>query len=259
MAEGLPIDPGRNTFWAPEVVWNDGVYHMFVSYIRGVHEHWDNPKAILHYTSPDLWNWRFGSALDLQSNRVIDACVLPMGDGTWKLWYKDEEHGSHTWVADSPDLYRWAHIRPAVTDCAHEGPNVFYWHNRYWMVTDEWRGLGVYVSEDAEQWTKQEERILYDLGVRRDDNAEGHHADVVVQGDAAYIFYFTHPGKMGRAAYEDDSGIVPYQYRRSSIQVARLTVENGQLICNRDEAFILHLQDPMLGNHGSDAPVGQRV
>ena len=34
--QGLEFEPGRNTFWAPEVIWHDGMYHMFVCYIRGV-------------------------------------------------------------------------------------------------------------------------------------------------------------------------------------------------------------------------------
>lgn len=37
VAEGLnTYRPGRNTFWAPEVVFHEGVYHMFVTFNVGV-------------------------------------------------------------------------------------------------------------------------------------------------------------------------------------------------------------------------------
>ena len=37
--------------------------------------------------------------------------------------------------------------------------------------------------------------ILDQPGLRAGDGAIGRHADVLVQGGQAYIFYFTHPGE----------------------------------------------------------------
>lgn len=54
---GLDFEWGRNTFWAPEVIWHDDVYHMYVSYIRGVPESWTGAARIIHYTSTDLLDW----------------------------------------------------------------------------------------------------------------------------------------------------------------------------------------------------------
>lgn len=34
--EGLDIEPGHNTFWAPEIIEAEGLYHMYVSYITGI-------------------------------------------------------------------------------------------------------------------------------------------------------------------------------------------------------------------------------
>lgn len=34
--EGLATEPGRNTFWAPEIVHERGEFHMFVTYVSGV-------------------------------------------------------------------------------------------------------------------------------------------------------------------------------------------------------------------------------
>ena len=36
----LKIDRGHNTFWAPEIVYDKGVYHLFVAYIKGVRNQW---------------------------------------------------------------------------------------------------------------------------------------------------------------------------------------------------------------------------
>ncbi len=33
---GLEFERGRNTFWAPEVLWHGGAYHMYCSYVPGV-------------------------------------------------------------------------------------------------------------------------------------------------------------------------------------------------------------------------------
>lgn len=233
--QGLDIEWGRNTFWAPEIIHLDGTYHMYVSYIQGVPVEWPgHPRRLLHYTSPNLIDWTFQSEIALSSDRVIDACIHRLPDGRFRMWYKDEAHGSHTYAADSEDLYRWQPAGPVITTHAHEGPNVFRFQDSYWMIIDEWKGQGVYRSSDLSDWERNGS-ILERSGNRAEDTGFGHHGDVVVQGDEAYIFYFTHPGR--------ESGGSGYEARRSSIQAARLTVEDGKLICNRDEAFDLNL-DP---------------
>jgi len=235
--KGLEFENGRNTFWAPEVIWHDGTYHMYVSYVRGIPVDWSPEREIIHYTSKNLWNWEFQSILTLSSHKVIDACVYPMPDGKWMMWYKDEAHGSHTYAAESTDLYNWKVIGPAITDCAHEGPNVFFWNDRYWMITDHWKGLGVYYSHDAVNWIRQKD-ILDTPGKRPDDAAYGHHADVLVCNDQAYIFYFTHPGSgIGNSVNSEWS----YEHKRTSIQVAKLEMKNNELICDRDKPFELNL------------------
>jgi len=235
---GLEFERGRNTFWAPEVLWCEGLYHMYVSYVRGVPYDWSGDRRIVHMTSNNLWDWRLERVLTLSSSRVIDACVARLPHGVWRMWYKDEANESHSYAADSPDLYHWTVVGPVITDCAHEGPNVFQFQGAWWMITDHWHGLGVYRSDDAEHWVRQED-ILAQPGQRRDDAALGHHADVLAQGEQALIFYFTHPEERAAAAesrpgFED---MVPYARRRTSLQVARLVVRGGQLTCDRDETF----------------------
>lgn len=235
--QGLDIEWGRNTFWAPEIFWQDHQYHMYVSYIQGVPTDWYGFKReMLYYTSPDLLHWTFRSKLELSSDRVIDACVHPLPNGRFRMWYKDEAKDSVTYAADSGDLLHWEVVGPVIADCSHEGPNVFYLKGYYWMIIDEWRGQGVFRSNDLEHWERNG-MILDRPGTREDDNNIGHHADVVVQGERAYIFYFTHPGRTENN-YENNC----YAARRTSIQAARLDVEDGILVCNRNECFELDLQ-----------------
>ncbi|HZG86445.1 glycosyl hydrolase [Paenibacillus sp.] len=240
--QGLDTEWGRNTFWAPEIIRREGLYHMYVSYIQGVPDDWPGHRRdIRHYTSPDLIRWKYVSTLELSSDRVIDACVYPLPDGRFRMWYKDEANGSHTYAADSDDLYRWSVVGPVIADRPHEGPNVFRLAGAYWMIVDEWRGQGVYRSDDLERWERNG-LILDTPGSREDDGTIGLHADVVVQGEEAYIFYFTHPERGG--ALSSPSGIAAYADRRSSIQVAKLRVADGKLVCDRDEPFELRLTAP---------------
>ncbi|MDP4292691.1 MAG: glycosyl hydrolase, partial [Bacteroidota bacterium] len=49
-------DPGY-TFWAPEVIENKGLYHMYLTYVPGIFADWNHPRVIVHLTSKDLLNW----------------------------------------------------------------------------------------------------------------------------------------------------------------------------------------------------------
>jgi hypothetical protein len=52
-----PADPGLNTHWAPEVIWGEGEYHMYLSYITGTPDRWPGfPRRIVHFVSLDLRN-----------------------------------------------------------------------------------------------------------------------------------------------------------------------------------------------------------
>ncbi len=232
---GLEFERGRNTFWAPEIIRSQKAYHMYVSYVPGVPHDWSGPRSIVHMTSSNLWDRQYESTLNLSSNRVIDAAILQLPNGLWRMWYKDEANGSWTYAADSNDLYHWQVQGPVITDCAHEGANVFHWRGRYWMITDYWQGLGVYRSEDAEHWERQQ-NILDTPGQRADDGAIGGHADVVVLGDRAFIFYFTHPD-WDRTQPYDMQAVHPYNVKRTSLQVAELELHGAALTCDRDKPF----------------------
>lgn len=242
-ALNLEFEKGENTFWAPDVVFNNGTYHMFVAYIQGVRGNWGGHARIAHYTSKDMWDWKFEGFPQLTSEKVIDPTLFQLPDKTWRIWYKDEDHGSHTMMASSKDLNKWTYTttEPAIGGNGHEGPKVFRFKDHYWMVTDEWHGMRVYRSEDLNTWTRQ--GLILDVpGKRKDDTPTGAHGDVVVTGDQAYVIYFTHPGrKVHSQSPVNEDGIQPYSIRRSSIQVAELKFENGTLTCDRDAPFDFYL------------------
>ncbi len=245
---------GRDTYWAPEVVrGDDGAFHMFVSVITGVPTTWErHTRRIEHHVSRDLVRWERRGALTLSSDRVIDACVARRDDGGWRMWFKDEARGSTTWAADAPGLDdpgAWTVVGEAVGGRPHEGPNVFRLGGTAWMLVDEWRGQAVHRSADLSTWRRQ--GLLLDRpGSRPDDAGVGLHADVHApdpDGDEAWVVYFVHPGRTetwhdgddgtdGTGGAEMDPGpMATPDQRRSSIQLARLRVDGGALLCDRDE------------------------
>lgn len=239
---GLEFERGRNTFWAPEVLWHAGAYHMYVSYVPGASHDWSGARHIVHMTSPNLWDWRFESKLQLSSDRVIDAGIIRMPAGQWRMWYKDEAHHAHVYAADSDDLHTWRVVGPVLTNKAQEGPNVFFWRGSYWMITDRWQGQDVYRSDDCERWTYAS-TILRDPGIRPEDGWYGHHADVHVQGDEAYLFYFVHPQRHTPIVGTVPE-VEPYTHRRTTLQVARLDLRDGVPVCDRDAPFDFSLIAP---------------
>ena len=196
------------TYWAPEIFEHNGLYHMYLSYVPGIFENWNHPRDLVHLTSRDGINWKTESVLDLGVQKVIDAGVFRLADGTWRMWYKNEKEQSDIiWYADSRDLYQWE-VKGAVPlgGISGEGPNVIYWHDKYYLFVDEWKGLSVYSSDDATNWTKQDEYLIAGIPLetppdslnqtgsnarmRYVPGSRGNHADIEVVGDHAYMFYF---------------------------------------------------------------------
>ena len=195
---GLDIEWGRNTFWAPEIIWHEDKYHMYVSYIQGVPIKWEGfRRDILHYTSPDLLKLDlYSQSSNLARTGLLTPVSILSQMANFRMWYKDEDNSSYIYAADSPNLYDWQVVGPVLTEQSQEGPNVFRFKGYFWMIVDEWHGLGVYRSGDLQDWERQG-LILDRPGTREEDGVIGEHADVVVQaeGNEAYIFYFTHPDR----------------------------------------------------------------
>jgi GH43 family beta-xylosidase len=236
-----PLASNHPTFWAPDVITApDGTHQMFLTVVPGVFENWNQPRHLVQLTSKDLRHWSDARPLALASDRVIDAAVFRLPDGSWRLWYNNERDSKSIYYADSPDLIRWTDRGKAVGDQGGEGPKVFHWHDVFWMITDVWDGLAVYRSTDALHWTRQTgANLLQRPGRGSDDQVKGGHPDVLINQDRAFLFYFTHPGRTGPNANRDE-----YEQRRSSIQIVELHFENGRLSCDRDAPTHLRLVPP---------------
>tara|TARA_R110000868_G_scaffold107780_2_gene294766 strand:- start:24574 stop:25587 length:1014 start_codon:yes stop_codon:yes gene_type:complete len=224
------------TQWAPEVIENEGIYHMYLTIVPGVFNDWYHPRSIIHLTSINLIDWAYQSTLKLASERCIDACVFKLANGTWRMYYNNENDGKSVYYADSKDLYHWKDSGEKVISNRGEGPKVFRWKDKNWMVWDSWDGISVYKTDDFIHWKKQKNNILKEPGMGEDDGVKGGHPDVVVNGDKAYIFYFTHPGRT-----PENKGVDNYETRRSSLQVAELKYVDGEIKCDRNKKVQINL------------------
>ncbi len=233
------------SFWAPDIILDEkGVFHLFPSYVPGAaetHRKWGGERYIFHYTSDDLWNWKFEQRIPLSSDYCIDATLICMPDKKWRMWYKDEGNGSKTLAVESTDLKIWKPVEdPGVSKLYGEGPKAFRFKGSYWLIKDPNSGLDVYRSDNLDSWIYQG-KILDRPGTRNSDGTIGKHADVVVSGEKAYIIYFTHPFT---ERVPPVNGISPFSNRHTALQAAELEVADGKLICNRDKAFRINLLPP---------------
>jgi hypothetical protein len=226
------------TFWAPDVIENNGTFHMYLTYVPGEFTNWNHPREIVHLTSKDLFNWTYESVLPLADHKVIDASVYRLPDGNWRMWYNNERDGKSIWYADSKDLYTWIDKGRAIP-ARGEGPKVFPWQGKYFMIVDAWKGMEIYSSDDLLNWKKQEERILENPGKGKDDQFIGGHCDVVVNDNRVFVYYFTHPGRRKDMPAPKNS----FEDKRSVIQVTELFYNNGVLTCDRDASVFIRLKE----------------
>ena len=227
--------------WAPEIFTApDGTHHMFLTVVPGIFQDWNHPRSIVHLTSDDLRHWKNAQPLVLSSDRVIDACVIQLTNNLWRMWYNNERDKKSIYYADSTNLIAWTDKGKAAGQHRGEGPKVFRWQNTYWMIIDAWQGLAVYRADDAVSWVRQPGgNLLQQPGTGDDDRVMGGHPDVVVSGDRAFLFYFTHPGRQPDAPKDG------FDQRRSSLLVTELFYNDGKLSCDRDKTTLINLIPPV--------------
>jgi hypothetical protein len=206
--------PHDYTYWAPEVIWVAGTYHMFLSYVPGVFSDWNHPREIVHLTSKNGVKWDTVGRVDLHSDRVIDPCVMQLTSGAWRMWYKDERARRSLCYADSPDLYKWEPQGSAVTNFNGEGPKIFNWKSKYWLIADCWQnGMRVWSSDNCKDWKLQPTALF------------GSHGDVVVSGNRAWWFYFDGPN----APRSENKRTTAINVVELSVRGAELTAQNPDL------------------------------
>lgn len=214
------------TLWAPEVQRFGGKWHMWLTVVPGIFADWNAPRFLVHLTSADLARWDCGERVELGSDRIIDASVLALPGGGYRLWFNDERAGKSIKYADSADLVQWK-VRGTVVSTPGEGPKAFRWRGRWWLISDAWKGLLVQRSDDGETWTAQPGHLLGEPGTRPTDRAKAQHPDVIVAGDRAYLVYFVHQSGEPEAAADKS------WHRRSVLQAAELREQDGILSVDR--------------------------
>lgn len=245
----IPNTQGTATYWAPSVVEDKGTYHMYVTIVPGIFDDWNHPRTIVHITSLDLKHWKYQSTLPLVNDKVIDPCVLRLPDGTWRMWYNNEPAGKKTFYAESKDLYHWVDKGSAhLPDDRGEAPFAFFWQGHYWLINDLLgnAGLGVYRSDDALNWTRQKEHLLDVPGTGKDDQNGGHHPEVIVSGDRAFLYYFVHPGVGAESVYSEAPNL---DVKRSSIQVVELMYAGAWLTADRNAPAYVNLRPASSKRH----------
>jgi hypothetical protein len=229
LREGPPPAEVDVTHWAPDVIHDGACWRMYLTEIDGVPDRWPGfARTIVEYASDDLRTWTRRGPIPLSSDRVIDAAVAKCADGLWRLWYKDEAAGSVTKVAASVDLSTWRMEGTAIGGRPHEGPFAIELGGSWWMLVDEWRGMGVHRSHDAVAWVRQGGPDAVILGA---DEAAGtglgHHGAAVRDGDDVWFYYFGRPQRT-RAA---EAGPDDFEDRRCAVYRTRLRVVDEELRC----------------------------
>lgn len=137
------------TWWAPSVIYDGKLFHMYVSYVPGIFRDWNAKRFIKHFTSIDGDHWVYQATLSLSSEHCIDACVYKLKN-KWMMVYKDEKNDNHTWMAESNDLYHWKVLGAVIKDVGHEAPYVWKERKNYYMIVDAWdKGLRIYESKNG--------------------------------------------------------------------------------------------------------------
>ncbi len=240
----LPPEAGGDqaTLWAPDVIYGDDQkWHMFLSIQAGVAERWGKvPGSIDHLTSYNLRDWHYESRFNLPVGSY-DADVIKMPDGIWRMYYKDPTHGSSTfYYLESKDLFTWSEPQK-VMSYKGEGPTIFHWKGYYWLILCDGKGFSTFRSTDAKTWEKQPGGPLmpHGTGTGTDDITTARHGEVVISDNRCYLYYFTHPGRLGEHRNKDG-----FDQRRSSIQIVELKLKNNWIEANRNIPTFVQLNHP---------------
>ncbi|MBK1875485.1 family 43 glycosylhydrolase [Pelagicoccus mobilis] len=244
--DGIPGAPDMDvTLWAPGVIRNGDNYHMFVTYKDNATPPWGGDGVIRHYIAPAdnlLSGWTLAGIPNFQQPDPIDATII-RHKKQFRAYYRVGKNGIQH--STSPDLKKWTNhgkcdgavnAPPDERGFGYqEAPYVFHWKDKYWMITDPHKGLAVFHSPDGLTWTQQDS-IMKAPGSAPSDATRARHPSVAIVNDRAFIFYHTEPNRPYPSPKAEDR--TPHQ-KISYLQMAELTIKDGQLTCDRDASVSL--------------------
>jgi arabinan endo-1,5-alpha-L-arabinosidase len=191
----VTIDPEKydeHLFWAPHIVKDKGLYHMFVCV--GAKE--GHTYAIHRLTSKDLWTWERAKGNPILKDGFDGRDPMVIRDGDqWVLYYtanSTSDGGNHIVAAvTSKDLVRWSnrkvvftHPREGTFAGPTESPFVVRRGPRYYLFITDNDIVHVYASASAFHW-KPEDHV-YEF--------KGHACEVV--RDESGKWFVSHVGWM---------------------------------------------------------------
>ncbi|MEM6980120.1 MAG: glycosyl hydrolase family 43 [Planctomycetota bacterium] len=228
-----------DTHWAPGVIVAGDHLHMFATYKSSATPPWGGNGKIRHYVAPlsdPIDGWQLVESPEFNQPDPIDVSLLKT-DNEYRAYYRVGKGGGIQW-ATSSDLITWKNQGKCAgaVNGKHRGfgyqeaPYVFYFQDRFWMLTDPHKGLAVFHSDDGVDW-QQQDRILAEPGQAKTDATLARHPSVAVLDDQAFIFYHTEPNRPYPTPPAERR--TPHQ-KISFLQMAELKVEDGALTCDRD-------------------------
>jgi len=232
------VADSEDTFWAPGIVFDGEKYHMFVVLKKGRPIPWNGEPSIVHYEAPanNLLNgWKkVGVVQTPASGRCIDAGLCQV-NGEWRMWIK---HQGKIRLMASCDLQSWTDRGLVSGDVNKErgieGPYVFFWRDRHWMITDPHNGIQVYTSNDTEIWKKMG-AILEGPGSRTLDISRGRHPSAITVSNRAFIFYHVEPYRPYPPLHRDlPPAEKSIKQKICVIHCAELIYEDSKLSCDRN-------------------------
>ena len=240
-----------DTYWAPGIIKVDSIYHMFVTFKKGNPGLWGgSPTILYHLTAPanDLLNgWKTQGGLNTFPDG-IDAGMFLKQD-TFYMYHRDIDHetkgsGRTTKYMTSTNLKKWDYKGWAKGDINnkvvngshyHEAQYVFYWKNKYWLLTDPTgKNITVFESDDCINWTFNG-HILDIPGEEETDAYHGRHPSVAVIDGRAFIFYHVEPYTVSRKENKKKKIFKAKDYY-AYLQIAELELIDGKLVCDRNKA-----------------------
>ncbi len=243
--DGAPGEPDMPvTYWAPGVIVTNGELHMFVTYKDNAKPPWGGKGVIRHYVAPlddPVDGWKLKGVPAFQQPDPIDATLIKIGD-EYRAYHRTGGGGGIQWAV-SKDLESWDKRGKCPGDINakdrgfgyQEAPYIFEFGDAWWMLTDPHDGLAVFRSDDAVTWT-QKPRILKEPGTGSQDATRARHPSVIVRDGRAFIFYHVEPNRPYPTPKAEKRTV---HQKKSFLQIAELTIEGDQLVCDRDAALDL--------------------